>query len=80
MKNKMFKLGEQVGEKFDLQKEEIFLINLEKLSLDDKIFYINDVLKKFELGFPESLIINENTKEKIIKEFLNGFKSVDKEL
>lgn len=80
MKNKMFKLGEQVGEKFDLQKEEIFLINLEKLSLDDKIFYINDVLKKLELGFPESLIINENTKEKIIKEFLNGFKSIDKEL
>lgn len=80
MKNKMFKLGQQVGEKFDLQKEEIFLFNIEKMSINDKIFYINEVLRKVGLGFPASLLINDKNKEIIVNEFINGFRSVDKEL
>lgn len=80
MKNKMFKLGQQVGEKFDLQKEEIFLFNIEKMSINDKIFYINEVLRKVGLGFPTSLLINDKNKEIIVNEFINGFRSVDKEL
>lgn len=80
MKNKIFKLGQQVGEKFDLEKEEIFLANLEKYNINDKILYLNKILEKLGLGFPESLIITEENKEKIIKEFINGFRSIEKEL
>lgn len=80
MKNKIFKLGQQVGERFDFEKEEIFLANLEKYNINDKILYLNKILEKLELGFPESLIITEENKEKIIKEFINGFRSIEKEL
>ena len=37
MKNKIFKLGQQVGERFDFEKEEVFLANLEKYNINDKI-------------------------------------------
>lgn len=80
MKNKIFKLGQQVGERFDFEKEEVFLANLEKYNINDKILYLNKILEKLELGFPESLIITEENKEKIIKEFINGFRSIEKEL
>jgi hypothetical protein len=80
MKNKIFKLGQQVGERFDFEKEEVFLANLEKYNINDKILYLNKILEKLELGFPESLIITEENKEKIIKEFIDGFRSIEKEL
>ena len=80
MKNKIFKLGQQVGERFDFEKEEVFLANLERYNINDKILYLNKILEKLELGFPESLIITEENKEKIIKEFIDGFRSIEKEL
>lgn len=50
------------------------------MSINDKIFYINEVLRKVGLGFPTSLLINDKNKEIIVNEFINGFRSVDKEL
>lgn len=80
MKNKLYTLGEKLGNHFDFQKEEKFLSSLETMDNNDKILFINENLKKFNLGWPVELIITEQNKEKIIGCIISGFKSVVKEL